>query len=422
MAGVGSQVVIFVGVLAAIGFVLVSGGINLFYALSAAKNLPEAVLFGSLSVCSDLVKAFGLVWFSRALKNWKLVPAISIAVVWIACVGFAMLSAYDFSKKIRTGRAGEAAGKYETLTTARAELRRAEDRRNRLGAYDPPSVVEQKLSGLRLQSAWSATKQCSETTTLAARTFCSGYRALEVELARGVEAGTLDTAIAVWRGKIETLGSLGAVDSSGDDLAAGIARLTGLSIVTVQDWLPFSMVMVIEIGSMFLLYGVLEGGQRVKDRRKDERATIATTRPSVEIEERPLRPLPPRRDDQKPIAETSELPQQGLDRQTPAAGAPVPPTPVLHAAQTVEVQEAPKDDRPVGAIDAFALDLLQRDGGVRMELGVLHTKYCAWCESTGAAALKRTEFEKSFLGLCERVGWTTERVGRKVFCLWQLAA
>ena len=419
MAGAGSQVVIFVGVLAAIGFVLVSGGINLFYALSAAKNLPEAVLFGSLSVCSDLVKAFGLVWFSRALKNWKLVPAISIAVVWIACVGFAMLSAYDFSKKIRAGRAGEVAGKYEMLATARAEFRRTEDRRNRLGAYDPPSVVEQKLSGLRLQSAWSATKQCSETPTPAARTFCSGYRALEVELARGVEAGTLDTAIAVWRGKIETLGSLGAVDSSGDDLAAGIARLTGFSIVTVQDWLPFSMVMVIEIGSMFLLYGVLEGGQRAKVRRKDERATIATTRPSAEIEERPS---PPRGDDQKPIAETPELPQRGLDRQTPVVGAPVPSTPVPQDAQTVEVQEAPKDDRPVGAIDAFALDLLQRDGGVRMELGVLHTKYCAWCESTSAAALKRTEFEKSFLGLCERVGWTTERVGRKVFCLWQLAA
>ncbi len=395
------------GVLAACGFIAVSVSINLFYATSTAKDLATAVIFGILAVSADLVKSFGLILFSRSLKSLRIIPALVMGSVWAVCVGYAMLSAYDFSKKIRQGRAGEVSSKHETLVAARSELARAEGRRKKLGLYDPPSVVEQKLAGLRLQPAWAVSKQCTEPTSQPARVFCANFRDLEGELVRATEGAKFDLEIATLRGKVETLGVLGETDSSGDDLAAGLARMLGVSITVVQDLLPLSMVMLIEVGSIFLLYGVLEGGALLK---KPQKSPAPDSRPSVDTISavKSVEPVTAVVVAEKLVAPPGDTTRHDASERDASKQV---------ASEPDVTKQQRSEKKPDGRVEQFALACLANVEGGRADVGMLHTRYCAWCKEQGLGALSRAKFESLFVALCGEVGWETERRGGKIFCL-----
>ncbi len=69
------------------------------------------------------------------------------------------------------------------------------------------------------------------------------------------------------------------------------------------------------------------------------------------------------------------------------------------------------DERPVGDVARFAVACIE-DGTGEVELGVLHTDYCAWCEAEGVRALSRTSFIDRFTELSAFVGFELTMRGR----------
>jgi len=142
--------------------------------------------------------------------------AVAVLVSLAAAVGFLSTSFNE-----TTGGREAAAAKLISLQKQLAEL---DDKRIKGTGYPPFAVIEEKLSAMKQDRRWKATRQCEDATLKKSRQFCTGYHEKRAELAASKEATRIDEQRGTLRGEIAKLREAGAAIEA-DPQAAMLASL-----------------------------------------------------------------------------------------------------------------------------------------------------------------------------------------------------
>ena len=401
-----------IGIAIGLGFVAVSFLINLRYGakVGGSSDYDKVIQF-AISVLVDGWKAFGLVVISAAMTRFMVLRAAAGMVLWALCVAYSLASAFGYANDKRA----EIAGKVTTQSSTYRDMLGERDRKKRqldsLGVYEPASVIEQRLTTERLKSAWSESKLCVEATPRT-RQFCTEYRQRETERAKAMTGEALEGEIKTLNAKLPTFGNVVRQDKSGDTLAGALSSLFGFSVEKVQVWLSLLLVAVVEFGSMFVLFAVLQPP-------KEERAA------KVSAKQQPAK-IEPQLNSLVPIAasRSSELLPAPFIPDAKPIVAPAPlATPLPELTPPPRAEPPASMPRPVvvtmetGRIEQFMLECVGDRAGARVDLGLIEKAYQAWCRNKGVQAVPSRRFVPSFGKLCAMLKYRTEGRRGKFFVL-----
>lgn len=242
-----------VGVLVALAFMAAAGSMAWHFNSAQGASTAEGQILGAVSVANSVLVAllpFFIVW-GRQERRW--LHTIVGTLAFVLCFGWSLFSAAGFAASSRGAVTGGREALALRLQVASGELAEAEAKFKAHGVVRAAPVIEEALARARQDKRWSSSKECTEATAEASRTFCREVGDLRVELAASVEADRLSRKLEALRGEIRTLRERGAGQDK-DPQAGMLARLTGIEVSQAQlVWIVFAAVLV-EFGAAFGLF------------------------------------------------------------------------------------------------------------------------------------------------------------------------
>ncbi len=245
--------VVLVSAGAALTLIAASGLMNFVFMTSLGKSEFEQHILGAVSVAVSAFLALLptlLVWAWRERRMLYIVLGVP---VFLGFAAFSLSSAIGFAAKNRGSISEDRAFATTRLADLRQGIETTEAKLKALGASRPVTVLQESLRGLEQDRRWLSSKECSDATADASRTFCKGYFELKAEAARAAEAAMLGERMAGLKRESRHLEEQGA-GREADNQAAVLARLLGLPAVKVERGLMLFLAVLVEIGAALGLY------------------------------------------------------------------------------------------------------------------------------------------------------------------------
>ncbi len=238
---------------ATLAFIAASGLMNWVFMTSLGKGVAEQHIFGAVSIAvSAFIASFPtlIVW---AWGDRRFVFVGLGVPVFLAFVAFSLSSAVGFAAKNRGAQTEDRELATARLVDVKHEIGEAESRRKSLGTPRPMAVLQEAMRGLEQDRKWQGSKECTEVTREALRSFCRGYSDLKVEAANASELSSIDKKLANLKSEARGFEDKGA-GREADNQAAVLANLLGLPPIKVERGLTLYLAVLVEIGAAFGLY------------------------------------------------------------------------------------------------------------------------------------------------------------------------
>lgn len=245
--------VVVVGAGAALTFVVASGLMNWVFMTSLGKSDFEQHILGAVSVAVSAFLALLPTALAWAFRERRIAYIVLGVPVFLAFAAFSLSSAVGFAAKNRGSIGEDRALASERLVNLKHELSDTESKLKTLGAPRPLGVVNELLRGLEQDRRWALSKECSEATADASRSFCKGYFDLKAEAALAGEASRYDERIAEWKRDAHGLEEQGA-GRQADNQAAVLASILGLPAARVERGLMLFLAVLVEAGAALGLF------------------------------------------------------------------------------------------------------------------------------------------------------------------------
>jgi hypothetical protein len=371
------------GVVAAGILLAVSAAMNYRFGFSLGKTALDGQIYGAASVAADCFKALVPFFFFAAIRNRMWSQALAAALVWVVVTGYAMTSALGHAALNRLDTSGQRAAAAANYTDLRADSKRAQEQLAWIPAHRPAETVAAELNVHKAQRYWAITEECTDVKGKGAREYCQQYFKLNAELASAENSIKLESRIAEIGAKLANVSGT-AVMAQADPQASVLAKLSGLSIDTVQMALTLFVAVLIEIGSGFGMY-VAFAYWRIHD-RPAPRAPAPVWSETAEVE----------------AIATAEAPAQAVASPPPVRRLNANDNRLPHGVPDSDVQRFYRE-RVVAAPESSSVTSTE-----------LYEEYCAWCEENDKVpfAHPRVTREIGELGVKkERIGKRTRYFG-----------
>jgi hypothetical protein len=371
------------GVVAAGILLAVSAAMNYRFGFSLGKTALDGQIYGAASVAADCFKALVPFFFFAAVRNRMWSQALAAALVWVVVTGYAMTSALGHAALNRLDTSGQRAAAAANYTDLRADSKRAQEQLAWIPAHRPAETVAAELNVHKAQRYWAITEECTDVKGKGAREYCQQYFKLNAELASAENSIKLESRIAEIGAKLANVSGT-AVMAQADPQASVLAKLSGLSIDTVQMALTLFVAVLIEIGSGFGMY-VAFAYWRIHD-RPAPRAPAPVWSETAEVE----------------AIATAEAPAQAVASPPPVRRLNANDNRLPHGVPDSDVQRFYRE-RVVAAPESSSVTSTE-----------LYEEYCAWCEENDKVpfAHPRVTREIGELGVKkERIGKRTRYFG-----------
>jgi hypothetical protein len=359
------------GVLAAGVLLAVSAAMNWRFGYSLGKTELDGLIYGSASAAADCLKALIPFFFFAAIRNKMWSQAAAAILVGVVCTAYSLTSALGHAALNRLDTTGQRQVQAQTYKDVRSELARAQEQLGWVPQHRPVGVVQSDLDNAQNQRPWGWTNGCTEVQGKQGRDFCQSYHAMTAELAAGREAEKLTVRISELSGKLSSA-SGSAVMAEADPQAAVLAKLSGLSIDTVQIAMTVFIALLLEVGSCLGMYIAFSQWRMYDDvaPAAPVMASIATPVITAAVAvAAPVRETAP--------AQISAKPRSGANDNK---SAPAP-----------QRLMAPETD-----VERFYKESVQTQDGSSMTATELYEEYCSWCEEKEKEPLALPTFGREF--------------------------
>jgi hypothetical protein len=245
------------------GLALALSGISILCCYVFGTHLApgqEGQIYGVLGGVADALKAVLPIGIAAAFAARQRARAITGMLL------FAVFSAYSFASELglyalsRDSQSSAAMAGKEGYELLKGERKRIGDRLKALGETRPVGAIKAEIAAQRQNKLWTASGQCKDSDTNAARTFCASLEKLAGELASAEEAERLRADDSKLAAKMSGM-DLKSVMQSADAQSEALARFTGFAPSSIKDALAVLVALLIELGSGFGLWVVTVGGQ-----------------------------------------------------------------------------------------------------------------------------------------------------------------
>ena len=372
-----------IGVIVSLGCIAAGILMNWKYGMSLGRNPDEQLIYSWVGAGFDALKISTPFFAWWALRNRRWLAALFSSIIMLGCISYSVIGIAGFVEVSRATTTGAVLSKQGDEKNLQADLTRKTDQLGALGIVRPVTVIDHELEGLRQDKRWTTSQECKDATSPASRDFCAGYNARQAEREKAVSAGKLENEIGDLRKSIGNLAGVAQIDR-GDPRAGFVSRITGWDLPKVETGLSGLFVFLLESIATFGIFISLNHGELARDVRKLKVAPPPVAPVAVVVDQRPK-----------------------LKKSDVRAALEAPLAPAENLLTT----------RPVGDVARYADERLEEREGERVELGMLHADYCAWCQSQDARALSRAEFNAAFDKLAGLVDFKVEGRGRQKFCV-----
>ncbi len=241
-------VVAFVGVVASLVMLVVSGFVNFRFGMSLGRTEFDGLLFGGASAAADGLKAISPLVAGWFFVNRQRLYGFFAVVVFVVCTGYSLTSAVGFAALNRSDVQGGRAAVSEAYKAAQETQKRLEGELDALGPQRPSEAVRSALSGAEQNRRWSSTSGCTDATVAASREFCQGYAALQAELAIAERTEALKTDLKEAKATVARLRGAGG-ELEADPQASALSKISGIEMGQVSTGLVLIVALLMEIGS-----------------------------------------------------------------------------------------------------------------------------------------------------------------------------
>jgi len=360
------------GVIVTVGFALAAAVMNWRYGISLGRSMEDRLLFGAIAIGVDVTKMLMPAFLWWAIRNRRWLPAGLSAVVLIGSVTYSIIGIAGFVDANRITTAGAVRARRDTATELQRNLERKQTQLSGLGDFEPPTVVERKLFGMKQNARWASSAGCTSATAEASRVFCMGYAALQAEFEKGNSASKLETEIADLRAKLNELAGVANIEE-GDPRASFVSRLMGWELSSVQTGLSVLFVTVIEMTATFGIFIALNHGELGR-----------------------------------------MLPTQMRQAQSASQGIDIGRILRAGPGTALGKRGASNASRQGGDVGAFVVACMRPQPGGEVAVSALYTRYSAWCQQHRHRPVSRSSFVELFEQLCAEAGFPTAMVGGEV--------
>ena len=185
-------------------------------------------------------------------RGWRGIVTISVAVVvWAIFVVYNFVGAMGSIAAVRGQVIAERQGAADSIESLKYQRNRLQDELGWTPKRRPAGAVAAEIETEKLKPFWHATEECTELRGPSHRKFCTHLGVLKGELASARKADDLNAKIAALTAKID---GRQPVASKADPVADILASLSGLDEALLSKRLPIATPIILEIGSMTLLY------------------------------------------------------------------------------------------------------------------------------------------------------------------------
>lgn len=257
------QVYGWAGIAAALVLLGVSVVMNYRFGASLGKTEFDGQIYGFASAAADCLKALAPFFLFAAWRNRLWSATAIILVLWTVMTVYSMTSALGHAALNRLSTAAKRTTEATNYADLRKDLARAEQDLGWITQHRPAEQVRADLEGHKAQRTWVASNECTDPAGKAAREYCQTYHRLSGELAAAEKADKLEARIAEIKGKLD--GRQVVSEEAADPQASVLARISRMSIDTVQAALTIFVALLIEIGSNFGLYAATSYLRRDRD-------------------------------------------------------------------------------------------------------------------------------------------------------------
>jgi hypothetical protein len=242
-----------IGIAAALVMAAVSAAMNYAFLASLGKTEIEGQMLGGASASADLLKALLPFFIAWAWREQRFVAALSGVGVFALFAGFSLLSAIGFAASNREAVVQSRSALDEAYARAEQEYQRKNAALAVLPARRPVTVLEEELRAAEQSRLWPRSKDCTEATEPASRSFCDLYFRLRAERAAAEEAVRLEASIAALEGELSRLKSEGA-GLVPDAQVTALSALFSIAEDRLRLVLIIAVALVVELGSSLGLY------------------------------------------------------------------------------------------------------------------------------------------------------------------------
>ena len=187
-----------------------------------------------------------------ARRGWRGLLVLSIAaVVWVIFVAYNFVGAMGSIAAVRGQVIAERQGAADSIDSLKYQRSRLQDELGWTPKRRPAGTVAAEIETEKLKPFWHATEECTELRGPSHRRFCTNIGVLKGELASARKADDLNAKIAALTAKID---GRAPVAQKADPTAAILTSLFGLDEKSTSERLPIATPIILEIGSMTLLY------------------------------------------------------------------------------------------------------------------------------------------------------------------------
>jgi hypothetical protein len=332
---------------------------NWRFGQSLGKTELDGLILGSASAAADCFKALVPFFFFAAIRNRMWSQAAASALVWIVVTGYSLTSALGHAALNRLDTAGQRATQTQSHQDLRTDLDRARAELGWIPQHRPAATVQSEIDGLKLRREWTWSSECTDIKGKQTRDFCTSFQTLTAEHASARQAAALNARIADIQAKLAKVQGNGTVMSEADPQAAMLAKLTGLSMETVQTSLVVLVAVLLEIGSGLGLY-VAFSTWRLYDRQAPSAPSMASLQSPASRE--------------TPVAVTVAKAKNGAN----------------------DNKSVPKLVAPETDVERFYKERIETQDGSSLTATALYEDYCDWCEEQKKEPLALPTFGREF--------------------------
>jgi hypothetical protein len=349
--GVGQQLMLAAGLLAASGFAVVSIAANLRFGISLATTPFDRIIYGALSVAADLMKIALPLVVAALWRNGERIFALGGAVFWTGAVVFSICAAIGFAASTRSHMIAAGRQGIENRKAWEAKIVRNEGRLDVLGVHRPASVIKAEIDGLLRTSGVDDCKAINGPVT---RDVCPKVDHLRRELAASEEAGRLEADLVADR---QVLSDIPVLAVAADPQSAALNRLTGFGEESIRSAVAVLIALLIELGSAIGFSLIILAASAKK--------TSLSSSPSPH---------------------------------------PRQPTPAWTAARRQPLATLPLTDPPEDLVTRWALARLDVISSGMLQAERAYNNFCDWCWAQGVEPLTPQMFGRRFTAVHASMG------------------
>ena len=242
------------GVPVALVMIAASCALNFDYWSGQGETALQSLILGAFFVAADVFKPGLPVGIALAVRARRFVYVGLASIAFLLFLAASITASIGFLNKTRGAKVGTQEALSARYLLVRQELAELDARLARLPATAPVATIEARIKAQQQNWRWTSTKDCTDATASASRSFCTAYFAERERLGAAAATARLTERRKKVRAEVTRLQQMGATLAADPQVQILSRFMPWIEASDAKLGLTLFIAVFIEVGAALGLY------------------------------------------------------------------------------------------------------------------------------------------------------------------------